>query len=135
LHGTLTGADMQTYKMLPFQVPAGTRRITIVFSVDHLAERTVVDLGLFDPQGFRGWSGGNKKTFTISEVDATSSYLPGAILEGTWQLILGIPNIRSNVKAEYRAEIYLNKTVDPPHVLPQQHVVLKTTPAWYQGDL
>ncbi len=29
--------------------------------------------------GFRGWSGGNKRTFTLSASDATPSYLPGPI--------------------------------------------------------
>src|SRR5438105_9400296 len=135
LRGTLTSADLQSYKMLPFQVPVGTRRLTVVFSVNHLAERTVVDLGLFDPERFRGWSGSNKTSFTVSEVDATSSYLPGPLPPGIWQLVLGIPNIRSDVTAEYTAKIYLNNSVYSPLPAPQQRIALKNTPAWYKGDL
>lgn len=135
LRGTLNAADLQSYKMLPFQVPLGTRRLTVVFSVNHLVERTVVDLGLFDPDRFRGWSGSNKTSFTLSEVDATSSYLPGALPPGTWQLVLGIPNIRSGITAEYTAEIYLSNSVDPPRVPPQQRIALSNAPGWYKGDL
>ncbi len=79
LRGTVTGRDLHTYKMLPFDVPPGTRRITVLFSQTGRAEKTVIDLGLFDPERFRGWSGSNKNWFTVSEVDATSSYLPAGV--------------------------------------------------------
>lgn len=135
LRGTITAADLNTYKMLPFEVPAGTRRLTVVFSYTQREQRTVIDLGLFDPERFRGWSGGNKTWFTLSEVDATSSYLAGALPAGAWELLLGIANIRPGVTAEYTAEIYLSKNVDPPYALPQQRVVLNASPGWYKGDL
>ena len=135
LTGTLTGADQNGYKMLPFEVPAGTHRISVVFSNTQKEQRTVIDLGLLDPTQFRGWSGGDKSYFTVSDIDATMSYLPGALPPGTWHLLLGIPNIRPDVTAEYRAEIYLSRTVDPPYATPEQRPVLNHSPGWYKGDL
>ena len=78
LTGQLTGADHESYKEVPFNVPAGVKRITVSVSYDR-ENRTVVDLGIFDPDRFRGWSGGNKATFSLAETDATPSYLPGPL--------------------------------------------------------
>ena len=61
LHGTFSGADNNTYRSLPFEVPRGTHRITIVFSHTQVEQRTVIDLGLYDPDRLRGWSGSDKK--------------------------------------------------------------------------
>jgi len=58
----LVGSDHQTYKRLPFEVPAGVERITIVTQYTGQSDRTVVDFGLIDQaQRLVGWSGGNKK--------------------------------------------------------------------------
>jgi hypothetical protein len=135
LHGTITVADLNSYKMLPFDVPAGTRRVTVIFSYTQRDQRTVIDLGLFDAEKFRGWSGGNKSWFTVSDVDATASYLPGALPAGTWNVLLGIANIRAGVTTEYTAEIYLSRKVDPSYAVPEQRVVLKNSAGWYKGDL
>ncbi len=120
---------------MPFDVPAGTRRISIVFSRTAGEERTVIDLGLFDPQGFRGWSGSDKTAFTVSDLDSTQSYLPGHLPAGTWKLLLGVPNIRPNVKSEYTANIYLSATLALPNIPEFAAPVLRAGPAWYQGDL
>src|SRR5512140_1382779 len=115
LHGTLTGADHQTYRLIPFEVPEGTTRITVDFDYTTRDERTTIDLGVVGPDGFRGhdgfrgWSGGNKHSFTISASDATPSYLPGAIRPGTWNLLLGIPNIRRDTRAEYVATVQFER--------------------------
>ena len=54
LSGDLTRADHQTYREIPFTVPPGVHRIVIDFTYDK-ANRTVIDLGLRDPKGQRGW--------------------------------------------------------------------------------
>ena len=72
LTGQITRADFQTYKEIPFTVPRGVGRITVTFDYDR-DNRTVIDLGLRDPEGQRGWSGGNKSTFTVAAYDATPS--------------------------------------------------------------
>ncbi|MFZ6649741.1 CehA/McbA family metallohydrolase [Undibacterium sp. TJN25] len=136
LRGNLTGADHQSYRRVPFVVPAGVQRITVEFDYTGKEERSVIDLGLLGPDGAsRGWSGGNKRIFTLSSVDATPSYTPTPIVAGKWALLLGIPNMREYAKAEYTAKVYFSRTLaiaDEPEILRQP---LKATPAWYRGDL
>lgn len=132
----LVGSDHQTYKRLPFEVPAGVGRITIVTQYTGQSDRTVVDFGLIDQaQRLVGWSGGNKKIFTLSELDATPSYSPRPIEPGIWNLLIGIPNIRPDSTSELRAEIYFSKSADPvdePSVL---RTVISKNQTWYKGDL
>src|ERR1700751_5612385 len=66
LHRTVTYADRQTYIELPFEVPEGVVRVSIDTSYTERDKRTTIDLGLFDSERFRGWSGGNKSFFTLS---------------------------------------------------------------------
>jgi hypothetical protein len=135
LHRTVTYADRQTYIELPFDVPAGITRVTIESSYTERDKRTTIDLGLFDGERFRGWSGGNKASFTLSETDATPSYLPGPVRPGRWKLILGVPNIRENVRSEYIANVYFAHAADTPVVSTFSQEPLRTAPAWYRGDL
>jgi hypothetical protein len=135
LNGAVTDANAQTYLELPFRVSAGVSRITVDFSYTDRDKHTSIDLGLFDPQRFRGWSGGNKSTFTVSETDATPSYLPGSIPSGTWNLILGIPNIERGVHSTYEAKIYFSHPGEPPAVSTFSSAPLRSGPAWYRGDL
>ncbi|WP_309643617.1 CehA/McbA family metallohydrolase [Phenylobacterium sp.] len=109
LTGTLTGAAHETYTEVPFKVPAGVERITVTFAYTGKAERSVIDLGLRDPERFRGWSGGNKASFTLAESDATPSYLPGPLKAGTWRLVLGAPNIRKDSRADYVAQVWFDR--------------------------
>lgn len=133
LAGQLTGADHESYKEVPFDVPAGVKRITVNVSYDR-ENRTVVDLGIFDPHRFRGWSGGNKATFSLAETDATLSYLPGPLPAGEWTLILGIPNIRTDTVANYRAEVVLEfgMSANSKGFAPSP---LNDNADWYRGEL
>src|SRR5207302_158050 len=74
LRGTITGKDNLTYKLVPFTVPAGVKRITVEFAHTGAEQKTVIDLGLIGPRGLRGWSGGRTGTVVIAETDATPSY-------------------------------------------------------------
>ncbi len=134
LKGHLTGADHQTYKDLPFEVPAGVTRITVKFSYTGREQKATIDLGLYDPDGFRGWSGGNKAEFTLAENDATPSYLPGRIVPGTWKLILGVPNMRKDGVSDYEADITFGHADDHVAVSAFTDKPLKATPGWYRGD-
>lgn len=142
LRGELSGRDHQTYRTVPFDVPAGTARITVEFDYSGRDRKTTIDLGILGPDGFRGqdgfrgWSGGNKRTFTLSASDATPSYLAGPIRAGQWALLLGIPNIRPDENAEYHARIWLtgedeDDAAGPGLLSP----VLRQEPGWYRGDL
>jgi hypothetical protein len=113
-------------------VPAGVTRLTVAFAYTGRDQKAVIDLGVRDPVRFRGWSGGNKARFTISEAEATPSYLPGPIPAGTWKLVLGVPNLRKDGQARYTARIWFDRDASfegfaaaPP----------KTGDGWWRGDL
>src|SRR5246127_1631832 len=95
------GLGIDRWVYLPFEVPAGVRRIRVAISHDYFAicgiARNVLDLGIFGPAGhglgnaagFRGWSGGARDGFVISASDATPGYLAGPIDPGVWAVALG----------------------------------------------
>ncbi|HEY2752860.1 CehA/McbA family metallohydrolase [Phenylobacterium sp.] len=132
LSGVITRADHQTYREIPFRVPAGTARLTVEFAYTGKDQKSVIDLGLRDPQRFRGWSGGAKQSFTISEAEATPSYLPGPLPAGVWKLVLGVPNLRAGAQAHWTAHVsfehgqaFAGFSAAP----------IKAGPGWYRGDL
>jgi hypothetical protein len=130
LQGEVKPSQGQTYFEVPFEVPADSHRLTVYFENLGKADGTVLDLGIADPVRFRGASGGNKDHFTISETDATPSYLPGTIIPGKWRLQIAVPNIRPNVTSRYRAEIYFNRVIDDTSFTDQP---LNNHPGWYRG--
>lgn len=132
LTGVMTGADHQSYREVPFRVPAGTTSVTVTFAYDGKDQKSVIDLGVRDPQRFRGWSGGNKARFTLTETWATPSYLPGPLPAGEWKLILGVPNLRKDARAAYVATITLDRDATF-HGFAE--APLKAGPGWYRGDL
>jgi hypothetical protein len=132
LEGKVTGTDNQTYFEVPFDVPSGVHRISVDFSYTGKEQKTTLDLGIADPERFRGNSGGNKSHFTLSETDATPSYLPGPITAGKWKLLISVPNIRRNQESTYRAEIRFN---NPSEDQGFTSAPLETGIRWYRGDL
>jgi hypothetical protein len=135
LHGTITEKDRESYVEVPFNVGAGIVRVTVDFSYTGHERKTTIDLGLFDGERFRGWSGGNKNSFTVSETDATPSYLPGPVRPGVWKLILGIPSIADGERSEYEAKVYFSRSGDVPAVSTFGRAPVRTGAAWYRGDL
>jgi len=131
LTGSIDGTAHQTYRDLPFDVPAGVTAITIEFDYDGREDKTVIDLGLADPRRFRGASGGNKRRITLSESYATPSYLPGPIVPGTWKLMLGVPNIRKGNRSEFSARISFELEAEPRGFT---DVPLSAESRWYRGD-
>jgi hypothetical protein len=79
LAGEISRLDHQSYLEVPFRVPPGATSVSVSFTHTGREDRTVIDLGLRDPERLRGWSGGNKSAFTLSETWATPSYLPGPL--------------------------------------------------------
>ena len=136
IFGDIDRGDNQSYIEVPFNVPRGVTRITVRFEYDR-ANATVIDLGLMDQNGFRGWSGGNKSTFSVGVTEATPSYLPGPIRPGRWRLLLGVPNIREGVTAKFRAVIAFETGRAPPtaRTAPYPSPVLNSAAGWYRGDL
>jgi hypothetical protein len=132
LTGDVTGEQNQTYFEVPFTVPAGVHRISVDFQYTGKEQRATLDLGIADPERFRGASGGNKSHFTIGEADATPSYLPGAIPAGKWRLLISVPNMRARVVSHYKAEIRFNARAEDSSFTAQ---ALAVGTRWYRGDL
>jgi hypothetical protein len=135
LHGTVTYADRQTYLDLPFAVGKDITRISVEFSYTQHDKHTTIDLGIADSERVRGWSGGNKNFFTLSETDATPSYLPGVIVPGQWKLLLSVPNIEDGIRSDYEAKIYFAHKADPLDTSTFSRKPLRDDAAWYRGDL
>jgi predicted metal-dependent phosphoesterase TrpH len=139
LKGAVTEKDRETYVEVPFTVPAGVVRVSVDFHYTGHEHQTTIDLGLLDPDGFRGWSGGNKSAFTVSENDATPSYLPGPVKAGVWKLLLGVPSVGAGVRSEYEAKVYfaregerIGASTFGAEAVPGP---VKAGEAWYRGDL
>ncbi|NJQ15958.1 PHP domain-containing protein, partial [Streptomyces bohaiensis] len=76
---------------LPFEVAPGTAGVTVELEYDRT--RGVLDLGCEGADGYRGWSGGARDRFTITERWATPGYLPGAPEPGGWQVLLRLHRV------------------------------------------
>lgn len=137
LTGELRRADHEHYREVPFDLPEGVTRVSVVFAYSGKEERSVIDLGLFDPQRFRGWSGGARDRFTISTEEATPGYLPGPLPAGRWRLILGAPNIRPEGAARYEARVFFEREPRPADFAAGFPLPAPLNPAagWYRGDL
>lgn len=140
------GIDQWAY--LPFEVPMGVQRIRVSTSHDHLAVgsvvRNVLDLGIFGPAGhdlgnaagFRGWSGGARDGFVISESYATPGYLAGRIEPGVWAVALG-PVVLNPWGMGWQVNVILEKGLAAAENDPA--IAYPPPPAgragWYRGDL
>ena len=143
LTGTLYPATLEPYAYLPFELPEGTTRLSLSFAHD---EGNVIDLGVLDPriegqsypaiQGFRGWSGGARDHFFISETEATPGYLVGDLPPGRWFVLLGLYQVQPQ-GCTYRIEIMCETGLQEGA---RQKEPVKPTPrhtgaGWYRGDL
>jgi len=128
--GRLTHGDYERLFEQPFEVPAGTRRLEIVVTNTGRERRTVLDVGLRGPGGFRGWSGGRSETIQVSPLTATPGYLPGPVEPGTWAVLIGVPNIRQGSEDSFSIRVTLHDTDRP-----RPSVVVRPGPGWFAGDL
>jgi hypothetical protein len=127
LRGALTHADYERLFEREFDVPAGTTRIDIDLRYDD-RDRTVLDLGVRGPDGFRGWSGGGRQRIFLAEHTSAFGYTPGPIAPGAWAVVLGVPNIRDGVTTSYEVTISFSTEGEYWPVLAQEA-------RWYAGDL
>ncbi len=88
---------------LPVEVPSGTAALKV--ELEYNAAGAGLDLGCFSPAGFRGWSGGARRSFTITAKSATPGYLPGELEPGEWHVVIGLHRIpAAGVSYEVSAE-------------------------------
>jgi hypothetical protein len=135
LSASLTRDDHQTYRELPFTVPPGVQRMTVVLNYSGRDKKTVVDLGVRDPQGVRGWSGGAKQTIEIAETFATPSYRAGPLTPGRWSVILGIPNIRERETSEVVVRIGFHSAAQTDAKQRNSDDSTEEKGRWRRGDL
>ncbi len=122
--------------LLDLEVPAGTKEIEIEH--DDLSPDDIIDWGLWSPEGFRGWGGGNTEPAIVGELASSRSYLTGPITAGTWKIDLGKAKLDGGT-ADYTITVTLR---DAPTLAPQTErkayvppgPVLSTTEDWYAGD-
>jgi hypothetical protein len=120
---------------VPFTVPPGTLEIAVHH--DDLSDDNILDWGLEDPSGFRGWGGGNSEDAVVGEAAASRSYVAGPISPGEWRVVVGKAKIQGT-PAKYSLTVTLR---DAP-TLPAQPeraayvggVDLGGGPRWYAGD-
>jgi hypothetical protein len=129
IQGELTRDDYKRVFERTFDVPSGISRLEIELAFTGAGERTVVDLGLRDPQRFRGWSGGGQQTIAIGETRASFGYLPGRILPGTWAVEFGVPNIRVGRHESYTVTIRMQSEDEVAGP------IVRAGAGWYAGDL
>lgn len=130
LEGTLTRADKGTYQEQVFEVPPGVGRLDFEFTHSHKAEGTQLEVGLFDPSGFRGTSRFSKSRFHLAEGHATPSYVPGRVPAGPWRVSIGIPAI-GTAGATWQVTIRMTRIGDASAGL---SAALAPGPAWFAGD-
>jgi hypothetical protein len=142
--GTWTIEDRceSTWHYLPVEVPAGASALRV--QLDYDAAGAVLDLGCFGPAGFRGWSGGARRSFVIAAGSATPGYLPGELEPGTWQVVIGLHRVaaagtRYELSAEAAGGPFHGTRSEPVPPLPSRPA-RRVLPAagglsWLAGDL
>ena len=96
------------WRYLPVEVPAGACGLRVELDYDR-AQGAVLDLGCLGPAGFRGWSGGARRSFLITAEGATPGYLPGELEPGPWQVMIGLHRIPSD-GVDYRLTTEISRS-------------------------
>lgn len=121
---------------IPFDVPPGTRQVRISHS--DLSPDNILDWGVEDPNGFRGYGGGNEEDLVIGVEAASRSYLAGPLPAGRWKVTVGKAKIKKR-PARYRVVVTLSATdaglTPQPERRPYVPVAALSGEArWYAGD-
>lgn len=89
---------------VPFQVPPGIAEIEIHH--DNQSTVNILDWGVVDENGYRGWGGGTSENAILGEQAASRAYVPGPIAAGEWKVVVGKAKIIQS-PASYHLEITL----------------------------
>jgi len=134
------------WQYLPVEVPDGACGLRAELEYDR-SNAAVLDLGCIGPGGFRGWSGGARRSFVITPEAATPGYLPGDLEPGTWRVMIGLHRVPPG-GAEYRLTAEVSSTRgelapgQPPDPLPpladrppRRELPASPGRRWLAGDL
>ncbi len=144
---TLSGhlpAGAADFVDLPVSVPPGVREIAVSYGYDRPevaggALGNACDIGIFDPHGFRGWSGGAREEFVVGAGRATPGYLPGPLPAGEWRIVLG-PYTVAAPGLDYTVTVTLRHGdggEEPAAVQRPRYPAARAKGrgrAWYRGD-
>jgi hypothetical protein len=133
LEGDVPPGD-ETHFFVPFEVPEGIVEIEIQH--DDMSSENILDWGLDDPNGFRGWGGGNSEPAIVGVDAASRSYIPGPIEAGTWEVVVGKARI-DDPPGRYVIDIFLRTEAtlpDQPRATYEDPGVLVDEARWYAGD-
>jgi hypothetical protein len=142
-HFTPAHQSSGRYQYIPFEVPQGIGTLRFSYQYDPANGENVLDLGLFEPGpldlgtgGFRGYSGGSKRSVIISPTETTPGYRPGPLPAGRWHLLLGLYKVRD---AGVDVTIYIEAEEGPsprlPLAFPRREDQQAANPIWYKGAL
>ncbi len=131
------------WQYLPVEVAPGTAALRVELQYERAG--AILDLGCLGPSGFRGWSGGARRSFVIAEDGATPGYLPGPVQPGLWQVIVGLHlvpagGVRYRVTAEPSNGQASGRAAVPAPPAPASRPPRRELPAmagrrWLAGDL
>ena len=140
---TLDDRLASPWHYLPVEVAPGTAALRVELEYERAG--AVLDLGCLGPSGFRGWSGGARKSFVIAAEAATPGYLPGEIDPGLWQVVIGLHMVpadgaRYRVTAEPSSGPAADLAVASAPSVPATRPARRELPAepgrrWLAGDL
>jgi MYXO-CTERM domain-containing protein len=128
--------DADDFFDLVFEVPAGIAEIQV--SHRPTQDGDILDWGLYGPDGFRGYGGGNLEDAIVGEEASSRSYLPGPITPGTWRVTVGKAKLVSaqpgyHVEIVMRAEATLPPATDRAPYVPAAPLVEESR--FFAGDL
>jgi len=121
------------YQDVAIAVPAGTAEITIAHTDG--SDYTILDWGVWGPDGYRGWGGGLTDDAVIGVEQSSRGYLPGAITPGTWTVVIGKAKLDTG-GGHYSIDVTCTDTPTLA-VLPKAAYaapMLATERKWYRGD-
>ncbi|WP_020392898.1 CehA/McbA family metallohydrolase [Kribbella catacumbae] len=89
---TLDDRASSVWHSLPVDIPPGCPGLLVTLTVPSV-DGAVIDLGCEGASGWRGWSGGARRTFAITPTAATPGYVAGELEEGTWFVVIGLHRV------------------------------------------
>jgi len=127
------------YQYLPFEVPSSCPGVRVELGYDR--DAGVLDLGVIDPHGWRGWSGGARSSVSLGASGSTPGYLDRGVPAGEWAVVLGLHRLApSGVPYEVQVSFEAVDAPEPPAPPVPSPRPRRDLPAvdglrWLAGDL